>query len=222
MKISDLLAHHPSIYTSAMQYQLSQGLEINGDASIMSFNLVDTEEGFDIWMDVYNRKFDSWYKFHDKIKEGEIQIAKEVLRKHGFYVDNLWQIADVTGEGSDEAKMECLDMALTNEATMEQIHFAIREFKEECEIKEIKSISFSCKVYPSNTDIFIFSEGEKLGFMHYSLDGIKEAFEEDKEQFTQEVRAEICDYFAEEMQGANIDFESLDKVLDQINTRLSQ
>jgi hypothetical protein len=60
----------------------------------------------------------------------EIIKAKEVLRNAGYFVDNLWHIQDVynVAEGNikkDQA-MKVLEMALTNEATMDQIWFAIK------------------------------------------------------------------------------------------------
>ncbi len=58
----------------------------------------------------------------------EIEKAKQVLREAGFYVDNLWSIQDVRdddNELTDEQKMQALDMAFDNEATMEQIFYAI-------------------------------------------------------------------------------------------------
>jgi hypothetical protein len=58
----------------------------------------------------------------------EINKAKQVLRKAGYYVDNLWSIHDVRDENNeltDEQKMKALDMALTNEYTTEQIFYAI-------------------------------------------------------------------------------------------------
>jgi hypothetical protein len=54
--------------------------------------------------------------------------AKQVLREAGYYVDNLWSIDDVRdddNELTDEQKMQALDMAFDNEATMEQIFYAI-------------------------------------------------------------------------------------------------
>jgi hypothetical protein len=58
---------------------------------------------------------------------GKEELCKTDLRKRGYYVDNLWHIDDV------KSKYECdtavayavLEKALTNEATMEQIWFAI-------------------------------------------------------------------------------------------------
>lgn len=55
--------------------------------------------------------------------------AKEVLRNAGYFVENLWHVDDVrhvTEESiSNEQAMEVLSMALTNEATMEQIWMSI-------------------------------------------------------------------------------------------------
>lgn len=66
---------------------------------------------------------------YNKATEEEIRIehARNVLRKAGFYVDNLWSVADVQSKfecDTDDA-MEVLNSALTNEATMEQIWLAI-------------------------------------------------------------------------------------------------
>jgi len=57
-----------------------------------------------------------------------IANAKLVLKQAGYYVDNLWSIQDVrddNNELTDEQKMQALDMAFDNEATMEQIFYAI-------------------------------------------------------------------------------------------------
>lgn len=62
----------------------------------------------------------------------EIEVAKAVLREAGYQVYNLWHVNDVMGryECEEEEAMDVLEEALTNEATMEQIHFAIREIAE--------------------------------------------------------------------------------------------
>ena len=56
-----------------------------------------------------------------------IEQAKTVLKNAGYFVDNLWSVADVQGifECSQEEAMTVLNRALTNEATMEQIWLAI-------------------------------------------------------------------------------------------------
>ena len=57
-----------------------------------------------------------------------VQKAKEVLRENGFFVDNLWHVDDVKLRyncDDDEQAQDILNGALTNEATMEQIWFAI-------------------------------------------------------------------------------------------------
>ena len=72
---------------------------------------------------------------YNKAMEQTIRIeqARNVLRKAGFYVDNLWSVADVQSKfdcDADDA-MEVLNSALTNDATMEQIWFAIKFHGEE-------------------------------------------------------------------------------------------
>ena len=59
-----------------------------------------------------------------------VEQAKKVLTDAGFYVGNLWSIQDVQDryKCDDETAQDILDKSLTNEATMEQIHFSIREF----------------------------------------------------------------------------------------------
>jgi hypothetical protein len=59
-----------------------------------------------------------------------VENAKKVLRDHGYFVDNLWHIQDVQVnymKASDEDAQKILNIALTNEATMEQISFAITD-----------------------------------------------------------------------------------------------
>jgi hypothetical protein len=62
----------------------------------------------------------------------EIEKAKETLRAAGYYVDNLWQVSDVKLRYAcdDDQAQGILDDALTNEATMEQIWFAINMIAE--------------------------------------------------------------------------------------------
>lgn len=59
-----------------------------------------------------------------------IHEAKQVLRQAGYFIDNLWHIDDVKNASgiklSTEQAMQVLSMALTNEATMEQIWLSIQ------------------------------------------------------------------------------------------------
>lgn len=69
----------------------------------------------------------------------EIEKAKATLREAGYFVENLWHVDDVQSryECDNETALEILDRALTNEATMEQIRFAIEyaiEVKREVEL----------------------------------------------------------------------------------------
>jgi len=62
----------------------------------------------------------------------DIKQAKEVLKANGYFVDNLWHVDDVKSKFNctDEEAQDVLFESLTNEATMEQIWFSIREFGE--------------------------------------------------------------------------------------------
>ncbi len=57
-----------------------------------------------------------------------VEEAKAVLRENGFFVDNLWHVDDIklryNCEDNEQAQ-DILNCALTNDATMEQIWFAI-------------------------------------------------------------------------------------------------
>ena len=65
------------------------------------------------------------------------KVARELLRKKGYYVDNLWSVDDVTSNYvcTNEQAQRVLDMALKNEATMEQIWWAIDDAADSLEIK---------------------------------------------------------------------------------------
>tara|TARA_R110000803_G_scaffold56959_3_gene114665 strand:+ start:9510 stop:9722 length:213 start_codon:yes stop_codon:yes gene_type:complete len=67
------------------------------------------------------------------------QEAKDHLESKGFYVGNLWQVNDVQErfECTNEEAMDVLDSALTNDHTMELIHFSIREHASYDNLKEI-------------------------------------------------------------------------------------
>lgn len=62
----------------------------------------------------------------------KIQEAKDLLKANGYFIGNLWRVEDVQGmfNCTDEVAQEVLESALTNDATMEQIWFAIKEFGE--------------------------------------------------------------------------------------------
>jgi hypothetical protein len=57
----------------------------------------------------------------------EIEKAKQILRNAGYQVANLWHINDVKGNYNctDEEAMEVLVEALGNDATFDQICFAV-------------------------------------------------------------------------------------------------
>lgn len=69
----------------------------------------------------------------------EVENAKKILKVNGYFTDNLWCVQDVKDafECTDEQAQSVLDDALTNEATMEQIQFSIREFSNLLGLKKI-------------------------------------------------------------------------------------
>jgi hypothetical protein len=67
--------------------------------------------------------------FSAVIRQLDINEAKRILKDAGYFVDNLWCVEDVQGnyDCTNEQAQEVLDGALQNEATMQQIWFAIKE-----------------------------------------------------------------------------------------------
>ena len=63
-----------------------------------------------------------------------VENAKAVLRENGYFVDNLWHVDDVKLRyqcEDNEMAQDILYSALTNEATMEQVWFAINMIAED-------------------------------------------------------------------------------------------
>lgn len=67
----------------------------------------------------------------------KIEQAKQTLRDAGYQVANLWHIDDVKGnyECTDDEAMEVLEDALVNQRIMEEIHYTIRLYAEDKELK---------------------------------------------------------------------------------------
>ena len=67
------------------------------------------------------------------------QEAREVLRKAGYFVDNLWHIDDVELDGaSDEDKMQILDYVFSNGSYYERVFEMIGDIKEDYKFKKQK------------------------------------------------------------------------------------
>lgn len=66
-----------------------------------------------------------------KLKEQlqDEKIARDLLRKKGYFVENLWCTDDVTQnyQCTNEQAQRVLEIALKNEATVEQIFYAIAD-----------------------------------------------------------------------------------------------
>jgi hypothetical protein len=62
-----------------------------------------------------------------KERAKDVFHARELLKKHGYYVNNLWHIEDVTQVHpmSDEKAYEVLDKVMRGEGTVQCIHETI-------------------------------------------------------------------------------------------------
>lgn len=67
-----------------------------------------------------------------------VEEAKAFLKEKGYYTDNLWSVYDVQSiyECTEQEAQDVLHGALKNEATMEQIWFAIDFHAENNGLKE--------------------------------------------------------------------------------------
>jgi hypothetical protein len=67
-----------------------------------------------------------------KIHPMTIESARQVLSDAGYFTGNLWHVNDVKGrfECDDDTAQEILELALTNDYTMESIHYSIKHLAE--------------------------------------------------------------------------------------------
>lgn len=77
-------------------------------------------------------------KAKEKLKD--IAQARLFLKSKGYFMENLWTTDDVTENYNctQEQAHQVLEMALTNDATMQQIWLAIDDACDHLEIKKIK------------------------------------------------------------------------------------
>lgn len=75
-----------------------------------------------------------------KKKLKDIAEARLFLKSKGYFMENLWTTDDVTQnyDCTQEQAHQVLEMALTNEATIEQIFLAIDDACDHLEIKQLK------------------------------------------------------------------------------------
>ena len=72
------------------------------------------------------------------LRHNEVEKAKEILTKHGYYVGNLYQVEDVQSiyECTDDQAIDVLDQALDNDGTANEIWESIRYFAEDMGLEE--------------------------------------------------------------------------------------
>jgi hypothetical protein len=73
-----------------------------------------------------------------KTKAMTTKEAKDLLRQQGYFMDNLWNVLDVTDrfDCSDETAQDILYQALTNSYIVERIHETIRDIAMEYDLRE--------------------------------------------------------------------------------------
>lgn len=76
----------------------------------------------------------------EQSREVAIANAKLVLKQAGYFVDNLWHVDDVKDRfecEDDDTAQKILNLALTNDYTMETINYSIKDL---AELKGLKPI----------------------------------------------------------------------------------
>ena len=69
----------------------------------------------------------------------DIENAKQVLRRNGYYVDNLWQTCDVTMnyDCTEEQAQEVLDGAMNSDSTYQHIWEGITHYAENLKLSSL-------------------------------------------------------------------------------------
>ena len=77
----------------------------------------------------------------EQLNSRNTEYSKQQLSRQGYVLSNLWHIDDVKSifKCDDDEAQDVLDSALSNEATMNQIWFAIRFHAEDYGLKEIEN-----------------------------------------------------------------------------------
>ena len=75
----------------------------------------------------------------EQSREVAIANAKLVLKQAGYFVDNLWHVDDIkiNYDCDDDTAQEILNLAFTNDYTMETVNYSIKDL---AELKGLKPI----------------------------------------------------------------------------------
>jgi hypothetical protein len=100
--IHELKNTHPAIYKRIIELQIANGnnpndsLKVGDDSSMGNFWWSSTEEGFDVWADVDEGRFDSWYDHH-KLKPKTIVVTepRTIMSKSIAALPSLLRIAGI-------------------------------------------------------------------------------------------------------------------------------
>lgn len=83
--------------------------------------------------DIYERAIQGFLERENKVEE-----AKEILKKGGYYVDNLWSVPDVMDryECDEDTAQEVLDTVMQAEYTVVGLHESIAMTASDMNLKE--------------------------------------------------------------------------------------
>lgn len=112
--------------------------EATGDSRFYVIKVDEAKEEDDIIVE-YSQDLEDLEKARIRNSRA-VEHAKKILEENGFFTDNLWHVDDVKSkfECTDEEAQEVLRGALTNDATVEQIWYAISFHGEDNKLKPIE------------------------------------------------------------------------------------
>lgn len=124
-----------------------------------------------------------------------VEEAKTFLEQKGYFTGNLWTVDDVQAKFrcTDEQAQEILDGALSNEATMEQIWFAINMYGEDANLEKLED--WKC------TDLDNEQWGRQLGDNLFEFKEKNRGFDEYEEDEFIEIRINLDDYTEEQIEN---------------------
>lgn len=135
LEIASEMAHRELLLQTCIEYGIPEG-EAEDKITYLTHDVVQYREEYqDKFNELYDQYYDSVLALGKPVDNAE--EAKNLLNKNGYQTYNLWHIDDVKSDYkcTDEEAHEVLVDALQNDATMEQIWFAIHFHADEIGLK---------------------------------------------------------------------------------------
>lgn len=128
LELASEMAHRESVLQTCIELAICEDDAKDKITEELQEGVITYKEEY---QDRFNQLYDEYYERFSMLGEpvvDNVEEAKDLLKKNGYQTYNLWHIDDVKSdyECSDEEAHEVLVDALQNDATMEQIWFALR------------------------------------------------------------------------------------------------